>query len=689
MKAKQAIGIGFAFVLLLAVQLLAVLMIPSVLGQAAQPTVFKRAWSYSPPPVGHFNFFYGPMVPSDWILDGLAFYFPANGTYTPALAESWQTDPNYRWFVVRLRHGVKYHDGHEFTVKDVLSTLYTFPYLNKDRLWYYIKDVKVVDDYTLNFTFTEPTNYPIFYILWHWCPVSYSQYGQFYERVLAKINQGYSIYSHPAEFADILNDLKNFRPTTMDGAGPYKVKSVSEEKIILEKFDNYYGPKPTIDEIHLIRYAAADVMWTDILTGQLDYTWAFLTPEQYQVLSSTPWAFIVPIPRPVGITLYINKRIYPLSLLDVRRALAYAINRTEVGFVQYPLGVTPSKYVVGFHPTGPYETYLNSTFMTQYLAPFEYRYDPQRAEQLLQGLGFTKGTDGIYVTANGTRLEFELSFGGYISAPACENIAAQLKKVGIKITVRAYESGVYFRSPDGPFYVGGYQLGVGVYGSPSFAFDEYYHKYMALFPGHGFAQMQRVPWRTQPVNVTKLAKDIALYPVQVTQAQLTEIYSELSYITGDQLPVINLYHPTVFAYINKEKFAITFDPNYWASIGSYEVKLFSYVFRLGYIKPKMTLAVSQDPTEGGTLSLPPGVYGYPKGQQVTVTVTPASGYSFSGWELDGASAGTSTSVTVTMDRNRTLKAVFTKPTYDVYIIGAIVLVVLAAGGYYVFRREKT
>lgn len=663
-------------------------MVGPVAAQEATKTVFKRSFGFNPPPVGHWNFYApGAIGVGDFVLEMLTHYYQANGTYLPGLATSWTIDPNYMWFKLNLRHGVKFHDGHELTVRDVLASLYTGPYLNKDRLWYFIKDVKIIDDYTLNFTFTEKTDYPVFYILWHWDVVSYTQYGPFMERVVALIQQGNNIFANAAPFDQVKTDLMNYRPDSMMGCGPYKVKSWSETMVVLEKHTDYWGGVPPFDEIQLIKYATTDLMWTDIFNGNLDYVWTFATPEQLTALRRTPSAWTLLVPRSVGNTLYINKWVYPLSLVEVRRALAYAINRTEVGFVQYPGGCTPSQYVIGWH-TPDVTRYINSSFINQYIAPFAYEYNTAKAEQLLTGLGFRKGTDGIYVTPNGTRLEFELSFGGYIDAKGCEDIAAQLLKIGIKATVRSVENAVYFASPTGPFYVGGYQLGVGVYGGPGFAFDEYYNKYLALFPGHHFGQMQSVPWKTSPVNVTTLAREIPLFPAQIGQARLTEIYSELSYVTGDQVPVINLYAPAVLVYLNKDKFEFPTDVGFWNGLGSYETHGFSWLLRAGLLKPKLALYVISEPAGAGTLSLAPGAYSYTKGTSVTVTATPASGYSFKGWELDGQTAGTSTSVTVTVNQAHTLKAVFEKASYEIYALGGLALIVIVVGGYFLLKGQK-
>jgi peptide/nickel transport system substrate-binding protein len=685
MKYRRTVGIGFLIATVLALQLFANIA-PTVAQE--EKSVWRRPFSYNPPPVGHFNFYYGAIGVADWVCDLLTHYYMENGTYVPCLAESWKIDPNYLWFWVKLRQGVKYHDGHELTVKDVLASFYTGPYLQKDRLWYYIKDIKVVDNYTLNFTFTERTDYPVFYILWHWTIISYTQYGTFSERVQEKIRQGYNIFNNPEQFQPIIDDLKAYRPETMIGCGPYKIKSVSDTMIVLEAFDDYWNGRPPVDEIQLIRYASSDVMWNDILNGDLDYVWAISpAPEIVEQLKTKPHVWMTVISRPIGVLLYINTKVYPLSELNVRRAIAYAINRSETAAVQYPGGNVVSQYVIGWHRTD-LTTYLNQSFIDKYLKDFKYEYNPAKAEQLLQELGFRKGSDGVYVTPNGTRLEFELSFGAYIDAKGAENVAAQLAKVGIKVTVRQYDSAVY-DAPDGPLTMGRFQLGIRAYGSPSFSYDEIYHKYMALFPGHGLGQIQRVPWKTEPVNVTYLAKRIPLFPAQITQAELTEIYSTLAYVTGDQLPVINLYSPGVVIYMNKEKFVFPTSQIYWAGLGSYELHGLRPLFAFGWLKPKLRLTIGMEPEGGGALTPAPGSYGYGKGTSVAVTAAPASGYTFKKWVLDGVDAGTSTTITVTMDKSHTLRAVFERVPYELYVAIVLIVVVVAVVAYYMLRKRKS
>jgi parallel beta-helix repeat protein len=63
-------------------------------------------------------------------------------------------------------------------------------------------------------------------------------------------------------------------------------------------------------------------------------------------------------------------------------------------------------------------------------------------------------------------------------------------------------------------------------------------------------------------------------------------------------------------------------------------------------------------TIGGTTSPAPGTYTYTAGSMVQVTAIPYTSYKFDYWELDGANVGSANPYTVLMDKNHTLKAVF-------------------------------
>jgi len=70
---------------------------------------------------------------------------------------------------------------------------------------------------------------------------------------------------------------------------------------------------------------------------------------------------------------------------------------------------------------------------------------------------------------------------------------------------------------------------------------------------------------------------------------------------------------------------------------------------------------------GGTTDPEPGTHGYKKNSTVTVTATPSFGYTFDHWELDASNVGSQNPITVTMDSDHVLNAVFTySVTVDSY-----------------------
>jgi uncharacterized repeat protein (TIGR02543 family) len=69
-----------------------------------------------------------------------------------------------------------------------------------------------------------------------------------------------------------------------------------------------------------------------------------------------------------------------------------------------------------------------------------------------------------------------------------------------------------------------------------------------------------------------------------------------------------------------------------------------------------TLGVTVSPSAGGTVTRSPNMTTYVAGTVVTLTATPASGYTFSGWS--GAASGTGTTITITVNANIAVTASF-------------------------------
>jgi uncharacterized repeat protein (TIGR02543 family) len=96
-----------------------------------------------------------------------------------------------------------------------------------------------------------------------------------------------------------------------------------------------------------------------------------------------------------------------------------------------------------------------------------------------------------------------------------------------------------------------------------------------------------------------------------------------------------------------------------------------YTLTANFVKPPSppthTLTVVIQPPDAGTVTLNPSDGTYPEGTTVTATATPASGYKFSQWLLNGETR-TENPTTIIMDKDYTLTAIFTQlPTYKLTI----------------------
>lgn len=80
----------------------------------------------------------------------------------------------------------------------------------------------------------------------------------------------------------------------------------------------------------------------------------------------------------------------------------------------------------------------------------------------------------------------------------------------------------------------------------------------------------------------------------------------------------------------------------------------------GSTSTTFTLTTNSSPLNGGSVTRTPDATAYNSGTVVTLTAVPASGYTFTGWS--GAASGTASTVTVTMDANKTVTANFTQTT---------------------------
>jgi peptide/nickel transport system substrate-binding protein len=150
--------------------------------------------------------------------------------FRPALATSWKKISPTVW-EMKLRKGVKFHDGSIMEAKDVEFTLNRIWKISRPefsgvqgRFFYNFDRVEVVDPLTVRVHTKKPE--PLFEVLLSARNASIVS-KEYNEKV------GY--------------EKANLMPI---GAGPYKVVSFKPRvELVLERFDDYYGEKAPLDRI--------------------------------------------------------------------------------------------------------------------------------------------------------------------------------------------------------------------------------------------------------------------------------------------------------------------------------------------------------------------------------------------------------------------------------------------------------
>lgn len=446
----------------------------SMVSAQSEMTHFAGAWPYQLPPDGHFNMFASGAINlglyHELMEPSAATYMWASGVYEPLLAESFgfEDDGNY---TVTLKSGVTWSDGTPVSSADVVATFNT-GYLLGWSIWQSMDRVEAVDDLTARFVLNAPSPIAERRILTEYIRPN-SVYGDIASRVAPVIEA--KATTGDATFDALLDELTTFRPDTFVASGPYQLlaENISDASVTLVK--NEGGLNADIvqfDEV-LLWNGETETVTPLVANGELWYaTHGF--PPATEASFVEAGIDIIRGPGYSGPAIYVNHSVYPLNLPEVRQAMAYAIDREENGFVSLGESGIAVECMCGFSdnivPLWLSEDVQDSLNY--------YDYDPDMAASLLEGIGFSKGSDGIWVDDQGNPLAFELTFPAEFLdwAAAAENATAQLNEFGFQITAR----GVQFQQHVQEVYDSNFQMAIRQWGAAS------------PFPGESFL----VPYNT-------------------------------------------------------------------------------------------------------------------------------------------------------------------------------------------------
>ncbi len=327
-------------------------------------------------------------------------YFDDSGNLQPRLAEAVPTLENGNWRLAAdgtmetswtLREGVRWHDGTPMTADDLLFTLTVV----QDRelpifgsiAYASLDTARAVDARTVVVKWKQP----------------YIEADRLFTYALAL-----PIPRHLLE-APYTTDKASFteHPYWSEefvGTGPYRIRAWERgSHLVFEANDSYLLGRPRIDEI-LVRYIPdPTTLAANILAGEVDVTmegrlsieWATTVRDQWKDgrvdFKSSSMLQIFPQ--------FVNPTPPIVTNLDFRRAMLHAINRKEmVDTLVFGLTSVGHTFVA---PSEPEYRAIEGSII-------RYEYDPRRASELLEGIGYRKGPDGIYRDSADRKLAFEI-----------------------------------------------------------------------------------------------------------------------------------------------------------------------------------------------------------------------------------------------------------------------------------------
>lgn len=211
------------------------------------------------------------------------------------------------------------------------------------------------------------------------------------------------------------------------GAGPYRIAQwVRGSHVLLEANDHYVLGRPKIDAIELRFIPDSNTLMANILAGaveltlgrNLDLDEALQVRDQWREgrmdIGFKSWIAVFPQ--------FVNPNPPVIADVRFRRALLLAIDRQELAdTIQAGLVPVAHSYI---NPSEPEYQDIEGEVVG-------YNYDPRKAQEMIEALGYTRAADGTFRGAENQRLAVELRTIGVTAQKAIFAVADYWRRVGV------------------------------------------------------------------------------------------------------------------------------------------------------------------------------------------------------------------------------------------------------------------
>jgi peptide/nickel transport system substrate-binding protein len=346
------------------------------------------------------------------------------GQPLPRLAEKFEVAPDNTTLTFTLRDGLKWSDGSAFSGEDFKFTVEAVMRSKQTVRKNNFQDIVGAKDFaegksTSISGITVDGKAVTVKLQMPFCPglINIGGFGIIPKSVFSK-------YMDPQDTSKTIDDAPELRAPTLS-MGPFKFKEwVPNDHITLVRNDQFWGQKPSLDEIVYKVIPDQTALAAALKTGEIDL--ALIDPKDLDEINRTETLTVNAYPES-GYTQFRWNLMRGgkefLQSKSVRQALAFGLNLDL--FIEKILFGQGTRTVAHTPP-------VSWAYDPQGLN--EYKYDPQRAQQLLEQDGWTKGADGVY-EKGGQRLEFTIiTQAGHKPREALLQIATeQYRQIGVKI----------------------------------------------------------------------------------------------------------------------------------------------------------------------------------------------------------------------------------------------------------------
>jgi peptide/nickel transport system substrate-binding protein len=297
---------------------------------------------------------------------------PATFEIKPSLATEWRFAEDNS-LDLKIRQGVKFHDGSPLTADDVVYTINMASSPDSKVAtpsnYAWIDKAEKTGDFAVTIKMKRPTPAALEY--------------------LAMVTP-----IHPKAYREKVGP-EGFSAKPV-GAGPYKiVKNDQGKEVLFERFEDYWAGspkgKPAIKNLHVRFVPDLATEVTELLAQRADWIWN-INPDQMDNINKVPYLQAVrqESMRIGYLSIDASGRTgadNPLTKLKVRQAIWHAVNRQEI-----------ADKLVGGGSRVPPAPCFPSQFGCDANAAVNYAYDPKKAKELLAEAGYPNGFDTEMVT---------------------------------------------------------------------------------------------------------------------------------------------------------------------------------------------------------------------------------------------------------------------------------------------------